>query len=69
MKEPKLYPRTYTIHTEPDPQGGLLVTIPEIDARLHIESTQMQDALDAAHSAIEEQLKAEYEAALAAKAS
>jgi len=69
MKEPKLYPRTYTIHTEQDPQGGLIVTVPEIDAQLHIASTRLQDALDAAHAAIEETLKAEYEAAIAARAS
>jgi hypothetical protein len=69
MKEPKLYPRTYTIHMEPGPDGGLVVTVPEIGAVVEIESTRLDDAIDAAHAAIEKSVLKEYEEAVQTMAS
>ena len=69
MKEPKLYPRTYTIHMDPAPDGGLLVTVPEVGVSFTIESTKLDNALDAAYAAIEQTVMKEYEEAMQAAAS
>jgi len=42
----------FTIHFEPLPQGGQLVTVPEIDARIEITGTTLQDAQAAGLAAI-----------------
>ncbi len=63
MKEPKLYPRTYTIKMDLAPGGGLVVTVPEIGVSVTIASTRREDALDAAHREIERSVMQEYEAA------
>jgi hypothetical protein len=70
MKEPKLYPRDY--HLDFQQVGDHVeVHIMPLDITVSTAPGKMstQDALDAAHSAIEERLKAEYDAAIAARAS
>lgn len=49
----KFEPITYTINIEPAPQGGLIVSVPEIGATVTIESTRRDDAVDAAHTLID----------------
>lgn len=43
---------TFHIHFEPRPEGGQLVTVPEIGARIEIEGLTLQDAQDAGLRAI-----------------
>lgn len=45
--------KTFTIHIEPVPGGGLRVTVAEIGADFTIQSSNRDDAIDAAHLAIE----------------
>jgi hypothetical protein len=48
----KFEPITYTINIDLAPQGGLIVSVPEIDAAVTIESNKRDDAVEAAHQLI-----------------
>ena len=49
----KFEPITYTINIDPAPQGGLIVSVPEIGETVTIESTKRDDAMDAAYRLID----------------
>ena len=44
----------FTIHFEPRPEGGQLVTVPEIGARIEVEGLRLEDAQAAGLRAITE---------------
>ncbi len=48
---------TFTIHFEPLPEGGLLVTVPEIGATVETAGDRLSDAQDAGLRAITEYLE------------
>jgi hypothetical protein len=49
---------TFTINIEPIGENRLQVTIPEIGAQVIVSSTNRDEAIDAAHRAISEYLRA-----------
>lgn len=60
---------TFTINIELLEGGRLQVSVPEIDAQVIIDSTRRTDAIDAAHTLIEEHWQKRQLAAASAKAS
>jgi predicted RNase H-like HicB family nuclease len=60
---------TFTIQIQPLEDGRLRVTVPEIEAVVIIAGTKIDDAVDAAHEAIDEYLLKQRETSARARAS